>query len=147
MINENRLNHILGVARKAYKIAKSLDFDENFSRKMFALGWNHDIGYEFDPNYHESVGADILAGWEYSEYIRTHGIVPQNIDIEWIIINLADMTTSPTGKEISLDDRLKEIESRYGTNNIWYQQSKSVCDVLKNYLETKKGEKIWKLIQ
>lgn len=133
MINENRLNHILAVARKAYKIAKDFGYDEQYAREMFALGWNHDIGYEFDPINHENVGADILPNYKYAEFIRSHGLAPTQLTTEWIIINLADMTTSPIGEEISIEARLTEIESRYGKDHIWYKQSKEVCDILKDY--------------
>lgn len=133
MINENRLNHILAVARKAYKIAKDFGYDEQYAREMFALGWNHDIGYEFDPINHENVGADILPNYKYAEFIRSHGLAPTQLTKEWIIINLADMTTSPTDEEISIEARLAEIESRYGKDHIWYKQSKEVCDILKDY--------------
>lgn len=52
MIDNNRLQHIIGVARKCYSIAKSHGHNEDFCKKMFMLGWCHDIGYEFDrPNY------------------------------------------------------------------------------------------------
>jgi HD domain. len=134
MITEDRLHHILGVARKAYKIAKDLGKDENYARQMFALGWNHDIGYEFDPVNHENVGANILPNYKYAEFIRSHGLAPTQITKEWIIINLADMTTSPTGEEITIEDRLAEIESRYGKDHIWYKQSKEACDILNNIL-------------
>lgn len=133
MITEDRLHHTIGVARKAYKVAKALGKDEEFARKMFALGWNHDIGYEFDPINHENVGADILPNYKYAEFIRSHGLAPTQLTKEWIIINLADMTTSPTGEEISIEARLAEIESRYGKDHIWYKQSKEVCDILKDY--------------
>ena len=134
MINENRLNHILAVARKAYKIAKDFGYDEQYAREMFALGWNHDIGYEFDPINHENVGADILPNYKYAEFIRSHGLAPAQLTKEWIIINLADMTTSPTGEETTIEARLAEIESRYGKDHIWYKQSKEVCDILKDYV-------------
>ena len=134
MINENRLNHILAVARKAYKIAKDFGYDEQYAREMFALGWNHDIGYEFDPINHENVGADILPNYKYAEFIRSHGLAPTQLTKEWIIINLADMTTSPTGEETTIEARLAEIESRYGKDHIWYKQSKEVCDILKDYV-------------
>lgn len=133
MINENRLNHILAVARKAYKIAKDFGYDEQYAREMFALGWNHDIGYEFDPVNHENVGADILPNYKYADFIRSHGLTPTQLTKEWIIINLADMTTSPTGEETTIEARLVEIESRYGKDHIWYKQSKEVCDILKDY--------------
>lgn len=134
MINENRLNHILAVARKAYKIAKDFGYDEQYAREMFALGWNHDIGYEFDPINHENVGADILPNYKYAEFIRSHGLAPAQLTKEWIIINLADMTTNPTGEETTIEARLAEIESRYGKDHIWYKQSKEVCDILKDYV-------------
>lgn len=134
MINENRLNHILAVARKAYKIAKDFGYDEQYAREMFALGWNHDIGYEFDPINHENVGADILPNYKYAEFIRSHGLAPAQLTKEWIIINLADMTISPTGEETTIEARLAEIESRYGKDHIWYKQSKEVCDILKDYV-------------
>lgn len=134
MINENRLNHILAVARKAYKIAKDFGYDEQYAREMFALGWNHDIGYEFNPVNHENIGADMLPNYKYVEFIQSHGLVPKQITKEWIIINLADMTTSPTGEETTIEDRLAEIESRYGKDHIWYKQSKEVCDILKDYI-------------
>ena len=134
MINENRLNHILAVARKAYKITKDFGYDEQYAREMFALGWNHDIGYEFDPINHENVGADILPNYKYAEFIRSHGLAPTQLTKEWIIINLADMTTSPTGEETTIEARLAEIESRYGKDHIWYKQSKEICDILKDYV-------------
>ena len=46
-ISEDRLHHIIGVARKAYAIAKQRGHSEEFARKMFMDGWLHDVGYEF----------------------------------------------------------------------------------------------------
>jgi hypothetical protein len=102
------------------------------ANEMFVLGWNHD-GYEVDPITHENVGADILPNYKYSEIIRSHGLVPTQLTEEWIIVNLAVMTTSPTGEETTIEARLVEIESRYGKDHIWYKQSKEVCDILKDY--------------
>ena len=139
MITEDRLHHILGVARKAYKVAKELGADEQLAREMFALGWNHDIGYEFDPHIHETIGYMMLKNWKYSEYIATHGKVDNVIsDLIWFIVNYADMTTSPTGEEVTLDERLEEIEGRYGKEHIWYIESKEVCDKLIKYKEDNK---------
>lgn len=131
MINENRLHHILAVARKAYSLAKAFHYDEVFARKCFALGWNHDIGYEFDPENHAEIGSNILSSFDDNNAIRFHSIVPEQITLEWFILALADMTTSPTGKEVSLDERLQEIENRYGTNHIWYKHSLDICNNLK----------------
>ena len=137
MISEDRLHHIIGVARKAYKLAIDLGYDEQYARQMFAIGWNHDIGYEFDPEHHQIAGAESLKDWKYSFYIKTHGHVEYDkwdnpkIDLSWFIINYADLTTSPTGEEVTLDERLAEIESRYGKEHTWYKETKEVIDILK----------------
>ena len=55
-ISEDRLHHIIGVARKAYQLAKSMDCDEDFARKMFMVGWVHDVGYEFSKEQAEHPG-------------------------------------------------------------------------------------------
>ena len=52
-ISDNRLRHSIGVARKAYQIAKDMGKDEDFCRKMFMLGYIHDIGYEFSKTQSE----------------------------------------------------------------------------------------------
>ncbi len=61
-ISEDRLHHIMGVARKAYKIAKDMGYDERFCRRCFMLGWIHDIGYEFSEKHseHPYVSEDLL---------------------------------------------------------------------------------------
>lgn len=130
-ITEDRLHHIVGVARKAYKVAKDLGHDENYAREMFALGWNHDIAYEFDPEHHEELGAKLLSDWKYSKYIGNHGQTPTIVDKEWLILNYADMTTSPTGEDTTLDERLKEIEQRYGKDHKWYKLAEDVVNILK----------------
>ena len=61
-ISEARLHHILGVARKAYKIAKDMGYDERFCRRCFMLGWIHDVGYEFSENQsdHPDASTELL---------------------------------------------------------------------------------------
>lgn len=61
-ISEDRLHHILGVAKKAYSLAKEMGYTENSARRMFMLGWVHDVGYEFleAPEEHPNVGAEML---------------------------------------------------------------------------------------
>lgn len=61
-ISEARLHHILGVARKSYKIAKEMGYDERFCRRCFMLGWIHDVGYEFSEKQseHPNVSAELL---------------------------------------------------------------------------------------
>lgn len=50
MMDNNRLNHSLAVAKKMIEIGKnySLKYDE--LRDLYVLGFNHDIGYEYGNN-------------------------------------------------------------------------------------------------
>ena len=46
-ISNDRMKHILGVARQCYKLAKEkYKLSEDDSRKAFMLGYLHDVGYE-----------------------------------------------------------------------------------------------------
>ena len=61
-ISDDRLHHILGIARKWYKIAKEEGFDAEFCRRMFMIGWCHDVGYEFikTQETHANMSAEML---------------------------------------------------------------------------------------
>ena len=39
-ISEDRLHHMLGVARECYKLAQDMGYNEDFCRRMFMIGWN-----------------------------------------------------------------------------------------------------------
>ena len=142
MINENRLHHILGVARKAYKLAKEFGYDEKFARTCFTIGWNHDIGYEFDPEHHQDIGANLLIGWAWNDDIRKHGFYHKEMSPTLIILNLADMTTSPTGTEVTIKERLTEIESRYGKNHIWYIETAKMCKAIQKEVKKRYNKEI-----
>lgn len=130
MITENKLHHILGVAKKAYQLAKDLGYSETFAKDMFVLGWTHDIAYEFDDVHHQSLGAEMMAHFgidnEYTYEISRHGIPQQDEDIGiiYLILNCADLTVSPEGKPVTVDERIEEIGNRYGKNHPWYTNSR-----------------------
>ena len=135
MITEDRLHHSIGVARKAYDIAKRMKLPEALARNMFALGWNHDIGYEFCPEDHAACGEKMLPGYRYAFEIKKHGFPPdeQYGGLSWVILNLADMTTSPTGDPVTIDERLEEICNRYGKDHEYYLLAKGVCERLRPF--------------
>ena len=59
MIDENRIKHILSVARLMKENAEKLGLDPE---EMFTLGYLHDIGYEFGGSEeHHIKGAEMLA--------------------------------------------------------------------------------------
>lgn len=142
-ISEDRLHHMLGVARKAYKIALDRGHDKTFASKMFVIGWNHDIGYEFSKykEEHPMVSSAMLANTFYDEgqdmgknggnaidAILSHGLYTDEITEEWIILNQADMQVDSKGNEVSVSERLNDIKNRYGKRSDEYHTACDICD-------------------
>lgn len=121
-ISEDRLHHIMAVARKCYKIAKEEGYDEQFCKKMWLIGWLHDIGYEFaeTKSQHPRLSAEMIRNVSGNHLIKEcyaiehHGEKVQVQTPEWKILNIADMTVDSKGNEVSVEERLKDIEERYG---------------------------------
>lgn len=133
-ISEDRLHHILGVARKAYSIAKEMGYDEIFARKMFMIGWNHDVGYEFSEKQseHPDISAEMLmylmGSYDESYHaIEKHGRYTDNESVEWKILNMADMQVDADGTEVDVMTRLNGIKSRYGEHSDQYLTACDIC--------------------
>ena len=124
MITEDRFKHMIGVARECYKIAKEAGYTETFARQMYIIGFIHDIGYEFSSDNHEEVGAEMLKSARYSEYIiERHGKECPDFTITDYILNKADMTIDGKGNKVTVEERLKDIEARYGKDSNQYLSS------------------------
>lgn len=139
MITENKLHHILAVARRCYNLAKLQGCDEDFCERMFMAGWCHDVGYEFldTPEGHSKKSADLVQsafGCDNNliiEAIRNHGEVPiENLSIELKFLILADLTTDSHGNEVPVDKRLEEIRERYGVDSTQYIKAHRTAKVL-----------------
>ena len=139
-ISDDRLRHILGVARKAYKIAKEMGKTEDFSRKMFMLGWCHDVGYEFSETQeqHAAESAKMLLLLEDScvvsdlqknayKAIKNHGLYTSEMTDEYKILCMADMQVDSKGNEVDVATRLESIKERYGEYSDQYLTSCDVC--------------------
>lgn len=154
MIDENRLNHMLGVARNCYKLALADGKNEEVARTYWVMGLLHDIGYEFSENGedHAEIGYEILrnlgtknAGifrWNLiQKAIREHGNPDArlfNTDNDKIrILNEADMTTNYDGTNVTLGQRLSDIEKRYGKKSNEYKKSEKICKKIINKRKTK----------
>ena len=134
-ISDNKLRHSRAVANKCYELAKKYHFDDDFAKKMYLLGFIHDIGYDFvdDPVEHPEISADFLscllgkpAGFEDSkEYlaIKEHSQIPTNKSIEWEILTEADMNINSKGEDVGVEKRLEDIMKRYGKESIQYKQA------------------------
>ena len=112
MLTEDRLKHMLGVARLMYEKAEGT---ETYKREMWLLGFLHDIGYEFDEDNHAKEGAkmlfDIFGVNGLSFPIEHHGS-PTQFGERQQLLNYADMSISPEGERVSIEERLAEIEQR-----------------------------------
>ena len=137
MIEENRLKHILGVARQVRRLALKLRPKDNmFSQDMFVVGFLHDFGYEFDEDKrpHALIAGEILKrlNFKYCEAVENHGNV--NVDMmsdELFLLNCADMTVKGDGTLVTTDERLADIGSRYGKESAIYQKAVLEIDILK----------------
>ena len=76
MIDNNRLNHSLAVAKKMIEIGKEYNLNDDELQDLFILGFNHDIGYEYGNNSkHAHIGGEILKrnNYKYWKEIYYHG--------------------------------------------------------------------------
>ncbi|MBQ8672246.1 MAG: hypothetical protein IJ525_06985 [Alphaproteobacteria bacterium] len=63
MITDERLTHIIKVARTAQRLAERLrPNDKEFHEDMFLLGFVHDVGYEFSDGgkFHSKISGEIV---------------------------------------------------------------------------------------
>lgn len=132
-ITENKIKHIHNVAEYMYENAERYNID---AETAYTIGLLHDIGYIKCKEGHAEAGASILAKmrFEYSNIIRYHGTTPNDYMIkkkcskdkipkELILLWEADMHVDSKGNQVSFDDRLKDIEYRYGKDSTQYKTS------------------------
>ena len=134
-ISQDRLKHSIGVARKMYEMSLQRGWNIEQSRKMFVLGFVHDIGYEFsnEQSEHADVGADImkLCGFEYVNEILYHGKVQQDYSSEELyMLNVADFLVGPDGSSVSVERRLEGIKQRYGEESPQYKEANELAKQL-----------------
>ena len=135
MIDKDRLNHSIAVARKMVEIGKEYNLTDEQLKELFLLGYNHDIGYEFCNNEnHRIVGGNILKAnnYRYWQEVYYHG----EIDIEYSsiyldILNKADMQIDKYGNDVGYDKRLEDIKTRYGEESNIYKKAKILINNLK----------------
>ena len=141
-LSDSRLFHMRGVAYKSYNLAREVfNMKEDVARSLFLMGLVHDFAYAFVENQtdqdHEHEGGRILelSDFNWADSVFNHGD-PDMDDWtdELLILNLADMTTSPDGKPIAIDQRLEDIENRYGTDSIQATKARKLNKRIKEEL-------------
>ena len=135
MINNDRLNHSIAVARKMVEIGKEYNLNDSELQDLFVLGFNHDIGYELGTNENHSViGGNILkqSNYKYWREVYFHG--ETNIQYHSLyldILNMSDMQIDKYGNDVGFIKRLEDIENRYGKESKQYINAEKLIKKLK----------------
>jgi putative nucleotidyltransferase with HDIG domain len=135
-----RWRHVKAVAAKAERVAAVLPDRERTA--LIAAAWLHDIGYAPDvaaTGLHALDGARWLRdhGWapEIAQLVGNHSCATYEADERGLGGELqdefpeqasplsdalwyADMTTGPEGQDLTVEDRLAEVEERYGPDHV-----------------------------
>ena len=122
-VSDARLFHSRSVAYKCYWLARDVfGYGEESARVAYMAGWCHDSGYAFAPTQldHAEAGGVILgdAGASFADVVRSHGD-PDVLAMSdlLLIVNTADMMCGPDGVPVSFDERLADVEARYGVGS------------------------------
>ena len=135
MIDNNRLNHSLAVAKKMIEIGKEYNLNDDELQDLFILGFNHDIGYEYGNNSkHAHIGGEILKrnNYKYWKEIYYHGAINSEYTSLFLkILNKADMQIDKYGNDVGYTKRLEDIKNRYGENSVTYKNAEMLVSELR----------------
>ena len=134
MISNDRLNHMINVARLMKQYCEEKGFQKKYCEEMFTLGMLHDIGYEFGEHLnHNQIGSELLKqqGYKYYNEVLWHGVPHCNYtSLELDILNYADMHINGKGELVSFEERLNDIKNRYNQNSVTYKNAEIIIDSL-----------------
>jgi hypothetical protein len=135
-MDNDRLIHSYNVGKKMMEIGKKYNLSEEELEELFILGLNHDIGYEFteDTTNHNKVGGEILKNQNYKYYkeVYYHGEIQNEYNSLYLdILNMADMQIDKYGNDVGYENRLKDIENRYGIDSYVYKKCFELIKELK----------------
>lgn len=133
--NEKRLSHILGVVRKAKGLPEAYLHDIGYSPKLVRTGFHpldgalFAIEHGFSPAivktilFHSAAyGEAVLRGGEIREiYEQLIRFLTEEDQKRIDFISYCDLCTSPTGKEISIAERIREVLARYPEDSVVHQ--------------------------
>ena len=136
MMDQDRLNHSIAVARKMVEIGKKHNLDDEQLQELFLLGYNHDIGYEFGNNEnHRIIGGNILkqSNYKYWQEVYYHGEIECEYSSLYLdILNKADMQIDKFGNDVGYVKRLEDIKNRYGKESNIYKKAEKLIDNINN---------------
>jgi HD superfamily phosphodiesterase len=149
----DRWRHTMGVAERARPVGSVLDGAER--EVLVAAAYLHDIGYApalvvtgFHPidgaRHLRDLGHERLAGLvayhSGSRYeAKARGLAEELAEFSdersavTKLLSYCDMTTGPVGESFTLDERLAEVERRYGPEHV---VTRSLCYAARPWLES-----------
>ena len=135
---EGLSRHQLGVGVQMFDYAKNmLGKSDDYCLEMFVLGNIHDMGrYIFkDQSKHDIMLAKVLedCGYKYYREVSEHSKYCSEYQSDELnLLWFADCTVSSLGERCTFESRLKDIESRYGTNSIEYNETLYLVEYLRD---------------
>ena len=134
-MDEDRLKHLIAVARKMIEIGRECNLSDNELKDLFVLGFNHDVGYEYGNNSnHAHIGGEILKrnNYKYWKEVYYHGDINSEYTSLFLeILNKADMQIDKYGNDVGYDKRLEDIKNRYGEESKTYSNAKILVQKIK----------------
>lgn len=144
MISENKMKHILGVARRCAELANEKNLSPEMHDACFIMGFLHDIGYEYslDVVNHPQDGYDMLNHAlqyqdEILQAIKKHGRKYDNLSVFDEILNEADLTVNYKGEPVTIPERLKQIKHKHGENAEHYKHAVAQAEAIEHINERK----------
>lgn len=134
---ESRMRHCHNVGLKMYYYAKERQgASEELARDMYLLGMLHDIGYGFHPDafLHEEYMCKTLnsstdGNYKYTKEILFHSKYQAEYDSPAMrLLYFADATVDAMGNWVTYEERLSDLETRYGIESEVYIESKLIAD-------------------
>jgi putative nucleotidyltransferase with HDIG domain len=134
-----RWQHVQGVGHRAEHVAETLGLTDG---ALVAAAWLHDIGYSpslADTGFHQLDGARFLRRIGASDRLarlvahhscavyeaRVRGFEQELLtefdpeeSLTYDALVFCDMITGPDGRDIAIDDRIREVYERYGEGDI-----------------------------
>jgi HD superfamily phosphohydrolase YqeK len=138
MISENKLKHMLGVARKCKQLAIEKNLSNAEQNACFIMGLLHDIGYELNgeiTNHPELSYQMIVDALPYLNEIlpaiRHHGRKYEDLDVFDSILNEADLTVDYKGEFVTIKERLLGVCEKHGEDSRHYKHAMLQAQALK----------------
>lgn len=144
--NTPRFNHILGVVEEMESLIYYANLEQIYKDELIKTAYLHDIGYSiklvrtgYEPLdgamycLDQQYGSDIVAAIMFhsgsyesvkrnfpdllSIYGKYNGLLTERAKLYIDLITYCDLHRSSTGEPVTYEERMKEIEHRYGYNH------------------------------